>query len=371
MFSIPKSKFSLLCPDTSLLDQTSSPPQTSSSSTQKKRQKKKRKENVISQDLQDLRDRKRRKKMERAIPSSKREDATGFLDDVDRDQAKKKEKKSIKKEKSSKKKEQISTIQKTADVIIGLDLSLNSPGVCCFLVQKQEWHWIGFCEQQQQQSFIRQMTKSCPLRARILGKMSQVYIHLRFEENQKQKNKEKEEKSREYVNALKTSSKLTYVFDILDKIIPDKQTIVAAFIEGIAMHGTGDILGLSAVSGAYQNQLACRKWPFHFIEPNKNKMNFTGNGSADKQYMWAAFKRYTDSNTADDQNVEKAAGLQLYDLPPYSWLKNKNLDVPTPHQDLVDAFALVCNGLPDFNNETSKSKNKSKKKILQILQCLK
>lgn len=188
--SIPKSNFflSASCTDdddlssSSLLDPEAG--QKADTRTVDKK-KKKRKENVISQELQDLRDRKRRKKLERAIPSSKRHDATGFLDDVDRDQAKKKEKKSIKKEKSSKKKEQISTIQKTADVIIGLDLSLNSPGVCCYLVQKQEWHWIGFCEQQQQQPFIRQMIKSCPLKARILGKMSQVYIHLKFEENQK------------------------------------------------------------------------------------------------------------------------------------------------------------------------------------------
>ena len=82
---------------------------------------------------------------------------------------------------------------------------------------------------------------------------------------------------------------------------------------------------LAELGGVLRAELVRRGFALAELPPSCIKRCFSGSGDADKRLMWEAFGRVT------------GGGCTLADWIPGSF----KVDVPSPHQDIVDAFAIV------------------------------
>lgn len=168
-------------------------------------------------------------------------------------------------------------------VKIGLDLSINSTGICINENDKFTYYIITSKLTKKQREF----------------KHPTVHV---IEYNKEVPDKEEVYSAKEYI---KTNNIYTICCHIDNIIKKYTRREVHCYIEGISYGSTGSaaLVDLSGLNFMVRLTLINRNVPFTIISPTSNKKFATGNGSADKNMMVDAWKRL-DKNIRDIKEVK-------------------------------------------------------------------
>ncbi len=121
-------------------------------------------------------------------------------------------------------------------------------------------------------------------------------------------------------NAERFDTTTSEIMSLLKSVPANNLTVI---VEAYAYHITqsNSFTGLAELGGVIRHKLFKAGIEFHEVSPTAIKKWFTGSGAATKRDMFARFKSLT--------------SVPLDTMIPGSF----HIDVPCPHQDLVDAFA--------------------------------
>lgn len=174
---------------------------------------------------------------------------------------------------------------------IGLDLSINSTGICVCVDGKPEMYYI---------IANTTMTKK---NQRLAESLSGVPLQYFIYEKQTTKSKIYAEKERIKTNNI--SEIATCIIQIIRTERPDY-----AFIEGVSYGSLGSaaLVDLSGLNFVTRYILDYDNIPFIIVSPTENKKNATGNGAAKKEEMIYAWE------ACDDRLKELGQQLKLDDL---------------------------------------------------------
>lgn len=166
---------------------------------------------------------------------------------------------------------------------IGLDLSINSTGVCVNKDGKCNYFIITSKMTRKMQLFEHKYIKY------ILYNKQEV---------------EGEYPDKETIKTNNINNIVLEIEKIIKKYKPDQVKI-----EGISFGSTGSaaLIDLSGLNYMVRKMLVDRNIPFTIISPSQNKKFATGNGSAEKDVMIDAWKRL-------DKNVRDITEVKIDDL---------------------------------------------------------
>lgn len=170
---------------------------------------------------------------------------------------------------------------------IGLDLSINSTGVCINVDGVCDYYIIASKLTKKQQEFVH------------------PFVHiLHYTKN---------EPAGEYneKEAIKTNN-INNIVKMIEWILLHKSSskgIDAVNIEGVSFGSTGSaaLIDLSGLNYMVRKMLIDNNIPFNIISPTQNKKFATGNGSAVKEVMIDAWKRL-------DKNISNITEIKIDDL---------------------------------------------------------
>jgi Holliday junction resolvasome RuvABC endonuclease subunit len=114
---------------------------------------------------------------------------------------------------------------------------------------------------------------------------------------------------------------------VMERVLEFSPRGCLVLIEAHVFHvaQSSSITQLAEIGGVIRNKLYAAGYDVREISPTAIKKWFSGSGAADKQRMWNAFLRH-------------APHLKLAEWLPASF---NNGHIPSPHQDLVDSFAIA------------------------------
>lgn len=174
---------------------------------------------------------------------------------------------------------------------IGLDLSINSTGICVCRNDKPIKYYVIASDvmSKKNQAIASEIDKKLPLKYYIYSKQKPISDLYEDKENAKTSN----------INNI-----ASILNDILKAEKPDH-----AYIEGISYGSVGSaaLADLAGLNFVIRWVLENRHIPFTIVSPTNNKKNACGNGSADKDemiYAWEAcdnrLKEYRSQLKFDD-----------------------------------------------------------------------
>lgn len=168
-------------------------------------------------------------------------------------------------------------------ISIGLDLSINSTGICINKDGKCKYYIIASKLTKKQQEFDHK------------------YVHLiQYDKLQP----EGEYNVKETIKTNNINNIVLEIEKIIKKYKPDQVKI-----EGISFGSTGSaaLIDLSGLNYMVRKMLIDNNIPFNIISPSQNKKFATGNGSAEKDVMIDAWKRL-------DKNISNITEIKIDDL---------------------------------------------------------
>ncbi len=168
-------------------------------------------------------------------------------------------------------------------ISIGLDLSINSTGVC--VNQDGACHYYIITPK--------------------LTKKQQQFTHPNITFIQYDKAQpEGEYHEKERIKTLNIDHIVTAIYNIIYSLAPD-----AVNIEGVSYGSTGSaaLIDLSGLNYMVRKMLIDNNIPFNIISPTQNKKFATGNGTAEKYIMIDAWKRL-------DKNIANINEIKIDDL---------------------------------------------------------
>lgn len=232
-------------------------------------------------------------------------------------QGRKKARRAKKREKAAEAADELESRTADAEVIIALDMS-TSPGLC--IVDRSDtklgirYELVGFAQTDKQQSMFDLISARNKTPGRIVSRLkngdSATLRVWRAPKEGKYAN------NTEYYDII--TSKL------IECMIPHAKKRCCAIVEAYAFHiHSSSVTPLAELGGVIRNKLLQTKIPFLEVSPTSIKKWFTGSGSADKPQMWKKFN-------------EIAPAIKLDEWLPAAFSESK---IPSPHQDIVDAFA--------------------------------
>lgn len=154
-------------------------------------------------------------------------------------------------------------------IIMGLDLSIHSTGVCIFdtINRKTQYYIIG-------DKFTRKaMDHSSELMQLILYNKVNVDKSLPYHQQ-------------EIIKTNNIYNITSEISKLIDEYKPD-----CCSIEGIAFCANGDVVGLSGLNYMTRMILINKHIDTYIISPTQNKKYATGNGQADKELMMSAWRK--------------------------------------------------------------------------------
>jgi Holliday junction resolvasome RuvABC endonuclease subunit len=202
-----------------------------------------------------------------------------------------------------------------AQVIIALDMS-TSPGLAIADRSGVDvaYELVGFAQTDKQQSMFDLISSQNKTPGRIVSRLSNgCRATLQIS---------RAPKEGRYANNTEYYELITS--RLMDCIRPyaDKRCLV--ILEAYAFHiHSSSVTALAELGGVIRNKLFQAKLAFLEVSPTSIKKWFTGMGTADKPQMWKQFQ-------------ELAPKVQLQEWLPAPFSDTK---IPSPHQDIVDAFA--------------------------------
>lgn len=204
---------------------------------------------------------------------------------------------------------------------VGLDMSLRSPGICLIRDGCSDVFVMGFSSRKRDFQFtdICSDTKKNP---------QKVFV-TRYK----------------YPDSSKEWERIPYVVETILKWIEfqikknDVSEKVKVYIEGYAFSKTSSMSILCELGGAIKYTMTKKGWPFVALSPSTVKKVFSGNGKASKLQMIAA---YADKN-----------------MPPFHKILN-TLEHQHPHEDMIDAYAVVYTGMLGDKPKPKKTSRKRK-----------
>ena len=179
--------------------------------------------------------------------------------------------------------------------IIGLDLSINSTGVCINKNNKYQYYIISSKLTRKQREFSHKYVSLIPY--------------------------DKQNGGEDYARkeAIKTQNIFQIVQHIRTIIKKHKPDLVQ--IEGISYGSTGSsaLVDLSGLNFMVRYMLEELHIPFNIISPSANKKAATGNGTAEKDIMIDAWKRM-------DKNIKDITEIKIDDLADSFFLSKYSLE---------------------------------------------
>lgn len=178
---------------------------------------------------------------------------------------------------------------------IGLDLSMNSTGVCINTDNKYfEYYIIG-------SGATKAFKAACA---------DEQFIHYR----EYDKSKSEKDDSYELKEQVKTSN-LFNIIRKLNEVLDTYTDIDAAYIEGISYgsSSTNVLADLAGLNYLVRLSLANRNIPFTVVSPKANKKNAVGNGNADKEQMLSGW-RIMDKSVCEFEKANAKIKLKIDDL---------------------------------------------------------
>ena len=278
-----------------------------------------------------------------------------------------------KQEESQNKAEYIDTECQKHNIIVGLDISMNSPGICIinrFCDEKKKEpiiriEVIGFHKTQKQLKIKKELEKQVFLftfqnivyqvHFTLLENFSNVEDKKSTTSDSDEKEngddgKEEEEEENED-KGLKQTQKFEYLTSQIMKclLISAQPQDIFVIIEDYAYdilrnQPTSSVTGLAEIGGVIRNKLLKSGISFSSVPPPSVKKNFTGKGGKSKQEMFDYFTKLTN--------------ISLEKLIPGSF----NKEIPNPHQDMVDSFAIAFPFHIKSGKSVSSSSNKKMRK---------
>lgn len=183
-------------------------------------------------------------------------------------------------------------------ISIGLDLSLNSTGICVYDNEKlkTEYYIIG-CK------FTKKALATPPCGCLSLKTFEKIDADKKTEYHEK-----------EWAKTTNIFTVVNIINEILGWYQPDICTI-----EGISFGSKGDVIGLSGLNYMVrQTILAQKKIPIlYIVSPTQNKKFATGNGQADKDSMMAAWKMLDMNAKKISNNIKQDDIADAYFLARY------------------------------------------------------
>lgn len=207
-----------------------------------------------------------------------------------------------------------------ADIIIALDMS-TSPGMA--IVDRSNpkntrYYLIGFAQTDKQQNSFDRLANDAKTPGRIQTTVQGASAELLICRSPKEGAYQHNTDFYEQITAI-----------LMDRIMSvlRPNCRVLAVVEAYAFHivHSSSITKLAELGGAMRNKLFRAKIPFVEVSPTSIKKWFTGKGSADKPDMWRQFQKV-------------APQILLAEWLPAALSATK---IPSPHQDIVDAFAAA------------------------------
>jgi Holliday junction resolvasome RuvABC endonuclease subunit len=224
--------------------------------------------------------------------------------------------------------DELSERSTAADVIISLDMS-TSPGLT--IVDRQNpkhvtYTLVGFSQTDRQQTKFDSLSKEQKTPGCIVSTIKKTPVYLRVFRAPK-----------EYANNTEYFELITSkLMDFIRPYSPTqnqekkngfeskKTCSVLVVIESYAFHiQSSSVTILAELGGVIRNKLLLAGLSYLEASPTSIKKWFTGSGAADKPKMWKYFQ-------------EIAPNIKLDDWLPAAFSET---NIPSPHQDIVDAFA--------------------------------
>jgi Holliday junction resolvasome RuvABC endonuclease subunit len=216
--------------------------------------------------------------------------------------------------------ELLQTQAKSADVIIALDMS-TSPGLA--IVERYSglpvrYTLVGFAQTDKQQTKFDSIAKNGKITTTLKNGDGVDIISFRAP------------KEKEYINNAEyyeiITSKLLQIImtKVTSPLLSSKKclAVIEAYAYGMR---SSSVTPLAELGGVIRNKLVVNRIPFQEVSPTTIKKWFTDKGTAEKSDMWKQFKII-----APEVKLEEW-------LPVANFQPQKS--VPSPHQDIVDAFA--------------------------------
>lgn len=245
--------------------------------------------------------------------------------EIDKELIRKKRKKNRlanKRIKSQKSADELEEFCESAQVIIALDMSSNSPGLVIvdrsdLIKTGPKYELFGFSQTDKQQTMFDrladQKTRTIVSNVGKGGGGGTVAI-LSVERAPKDGTFQH---NTEYYEII--TSKL---MNIIQKYA-NKKCMAVIELYAFSMKQSSSQTSLAELGGVMRNKLFKSGIRIFEVPPTSIKKWFTGNGSADKVQMWKQFQKISPD-------------IKLLEWLPSSCAENK---IPSPHQDIVDAFA--------------------------------
>ena len=214
-----------------------------------------------------------------------------------------------------------------ADVIIALDMS-TSPGLAIVdrsNPKKPIYHLLGFAQTDKQQTKFDQLSNSSSKNIRTALKRvgldeaeAVLWVVRSPKEGEYEHNTDFYERITEEI-----MRRILFVIKNED----GKRKSCLAVIEAYAFHivHSSSITKLAEIGGVMRNKLWKENIPFVEVSPTSIKKWFAGKGTADKPEMWNKFQKIVPE-------------IKLDEWLPAALTPQK---IPSPHQDIVDAFAAA------------------------------
>lgn len=158
-------------------------------------------------------------------------------------------------------------------ITIGLDLSINSTGVCVYNDKTEEHNYYIITHKltKKQKEFKHKQLK-----------------YILYEKESPNKIDEYREKER------KKSSNIALIVEQIEKIVQkyNKKGDLLCIIEGISYgsSSSSNLADLAGLNHVVRYMLWCNNIPFKTVAPTENKKFAVGNGQADKDVMISAWK---------------------------------------------------------------------------------
>lgn len=113
---------------------------------------------------------------------------------------------------------------------------------------------------------------------------------------------------------------------IMSKVL--KHGVTKVFLEGYAYGANGNVFNIGEATGILKHLLWLSNIPFETVAPNLNKKAACGKGNANKTLLYDTFLATTQTNLCDVLGLNR-----------------KGDKIPSPVDDLVDAYYLLQYGL--------------------------
>ena len=320
-------------------------------------------------------------------------------DDDDNDQLqnfiKAAEKKIAKKKKKAGQKKKIENAWVTnslaATIFLGFDISKRSPGTCLLNIETKEIHIIAFARNRKQFTLWQNTKKDqCRDSYTLLTNQDEkdfkvnitLFEPIQSTTSKKKKGKNDQDNENELNSSVASADNVILcetwqkVFQRLDSILGiDVKTetwlkkniccVMEGFYVDDQKQNTAVILG--QIHGIVRYHLWKRYCQFHVLTPGQIKKAFSGSGSATKWLMWTSFLTQTQQSAlgltflhppikvAKESDIDSDSDLDSDSS------STKDHDIPCPHQDIVDSFAMCFASWKNrWTSSASSSKHKKK-----------